>query len=109
VVNQDQISDILDEHIESKPFDGRLHIIEVVLRTEKILEIRFQESHECGGESVATKRVAKDVHRQSQQETPQKCHFLRDGRRQQEDEVDIKIWGDEAQELYIVQKQYLEQ
>ena len=30
-MNQDQISDILDEHIESKPFDGRLHIIEVIL------------------------------------------------------------------------------
>lgn len=109
MVDQDQIGDILHEHIESEPIDGRCQIIEIILWSEEVLEIRLQESDESGGKGIATQRVTEDIQHQAQQEAPHQRHLLGDGRWKQQDEVDIQIGRDKAQELDIVQEQYLEQ
>ena len=109
MMDQHQIGDILHEHIESKPIDGGCHIIIIILRPEEILEIGFQESDERGGKGIATQRVTEDIQHQTQQKSPYQRHLLGDGRREQQDKVNIQIGGDKAQELDIVQEQYLEQ
>lgn len=109
MMDQDQIGDILHEHIESEPIDRRCQIIEIILWSEEILEIRLQESDESGGKGIATQRVTEDIQHQTQQESPHQRHLLGDGRWKQQDEIDIQIGRDKAQELDIVQEQYLEQ
>ena len=41
MMDEDQISDILDEHVEAKSVDGWFHVIEIIFRSEEILEVWF--------------------------------------------------------------------